>query len=169
MPRIDEIDRRTDVVFILFYFADTIHGVTKVQKLLFLIEKETQFFEEYQEDVAFNFAPYKMGPFSESVYEELQFLLQLNAIKSEPLENASSMSPNDSDLSNKQFTITRKGEKIASQLVELLESEYQDELEQIIDEYNARSLTELLRYIYTEYPGYTTESEIRDDLFQGAD
>lgn len=167
MPRIDEIDRRTDVVFIVFYFAESIRGVTKVQKILFLIEHETEFFEEYSEDVGFNFAPYKMGPFAEGVYEEIHFLLQLNAIEAQTMPD-SSIDQADSELSHKEFTITSKGEKIASQLVEILEPEFQQELEELVERYNSMSLTELLRHVYTEYPEYTTESEITDDVFQEA-
>src|SRR6056297_1705007 len=112
MARIDEIDRRTDVVFILFYFADRIRGETKLQKLLFLIEQETEFFKQYEDDVAFNFAPYKMGPFSDEVYSEIEFLLQLSAIESEPMEKPAGTSQGDSLLENKEFQITSKGEKI---------------------------------------------------------
>lgn len=167
MPRIDEIDRRTDVVFILFRFAEKIRGVTKVQKLLFLIEQETGFFQDHEDTIAFNFAPYKMGPFSEHVYEELQFLLQLDAIEAEDLQQSHAPIL-ASELSNKEFSITQKGEKIASQLVELLEPEHRHEVQMTITEYNQKSLTELLRYVYTEYPEFAAESEIKDELFEEA-
>ncbi|KTG22189.1 type II toxin-antitoxin system antitoxin SocA domain-containing protein [Haloferax profundi] len=166
MPRIDEIDRRTDVVFVVFYFGKSIRGVTKVQKLLFLIEEETSFFEEYRDSIAFNFAPYKMGPFSEEVYEELHFLLQLDAIEARPISDPV-IEGSDPDLSNKEFVITAKGEKIASQLVEILEPEYREELRDLVEQYNELSLNELLRHVYSEYPEYTTESEIKDEIFQG--
>lgn len=165
MARIDEIDRRTDVVFILFYFAESIRGVTKLQKLLFLIEQETGFFEEYEEEVAFDFAPYKMGPFSDEVYSEIEFLLQLSAIESTPMKQSGGLNQSHSRLSNKEFCITSKGEKIASQLVDVLEPEYEEELQELVEEYNTMDLNELLRYVYTEYPEYTTESEIKDEVF----
>jgi hypothetical protein len=165
MARIDEIDRRTDVVFILFYFAKRVRGVTKLQKLLFLVEQETEFFEEYEDDVAFNFAPYKMGPFSDEVYSELEFLLQLSAIESEPMDKPAGVGQADSALGNKEFQITSKGEKIAAQLVEVLEPEYAEELEELVAEYNSMELKELLRYVYSEYPDYAVESEIMDDVF----
>ena len=168
MARIDEIDRRTDVVFILFYFAERVRGVTKLQKLLFLIEQETEFFEEYSDDVAFNFAPYKMGPFSDEVYSELEFLLQLSAIESEPLEKSSDPNQSDRGLGNSKFYITSKGRKIAAQLVKLLEPEYEDELKELVMEYNSMQLKELLRYVYSEYPDYAVESEIQDEVFSEA-
>lgn len=163
MPPIDEIDRRTDVVFLLFHYADEIRGVTKLQKLLFLVEQETEFFEDYEDDIAFNFAPYKMGPFSEHVYEELEFLLAMDAIESQPLAEQNAIKVLG-DLQEKRFVITGKGSKIAQGLADQLESEYQSELADLVEEYNGRSLKELLRYVYTEYPDYAAESEIIADL-----
>jgi len=165
MPRIDQIDRRTDVVFILFHYAGTIRGITKLQKLLFLIEKETEFFEECGDDLAFEFYEHKMGPFSEHVYEELRFLQQLNAIETEPMEGEEG----DPDaLTNKVFTITPKGEKIAAELAGHLEDEYNEELAELVAKYNPMELRKLLHHVYTEYPDYTTESEIKDEILAEA-
>ena len=147
------------MVFILLYHAGTIHGITKLQKLLFLVEKETEFFEEYGDDLAFEFTAHKMGPFSKHVYEEVRFLQQLQAIRTEPMEGE----PDDEDLTNKVFHITSKGEKIASELSNQLDDEYDDELRAIVEKYNSMELRELLRYVYTEYPEFTTESDIKDE------
>lgn len=165
MPRIDQIDRRTDVVFILFYHAESIHGVTKLQKLLFLIEEETEFFKKYNNDLAFEFNAHKMGPFSKHVYEEIRFLQQLNAIETEPMEDRGQ---GENDLTNKIFHITPKGEKIASELAHQLEPEYNEELAELVEKYNHIGLRELLNYVYTEYPSFTTESEIKDDILTEA-
>ena len=164
MGRIDQIDRRTDVIFILFYFAEEIYGVTKVQKLLFLIEQETEFFNEFEEDVNFNFAPYKMGPFSQEVYLELHFLLQLDAIDKDDWDAEAEYV--ETDLANQKFVITSKGRKIAQELVEILEPEHREELESLVQQYNALQLNDLLKYVYTEYPTYTIESEIKDEVLR---
>ncbi|QOS10421.1 uncharacterized protein HfgLR_01340 [Haloferax gibbonsii] len=165
MPRIDQIDRRTDVVFILFHHAESIHGITKLQKLLFLIEEETAFFEEYKDDLAFEFDAHKMGPFSKHVYEEIRFLQQLNAIKTEPMENESE---GEDQLTNKIFHITPKGKKIASELASQLEPRYNEELAEVVENYNDMELRELLHYVYTEYPSFATESEIKDEILTEA-
>lgn len=164
MPRIDQIDRRTDVVFILFYYAGSIHGVTKLQKLLFLVEKETQFFEEHGNKLDFEFTAHKMGPFSKHVYEEIRFLEQLRAIETESMEEESG----DEDLTNEIFHITPKGEKIASELCNQLDPEHDEELEALVKKYNRMELRELLRYVYTEYPAFTTESEIKEEVLPEA-
>jgi hypothetical protein len=160
MPRIDQIDRRTDVVFILLHHAGSIRGITKLQKLLFLVEEETEFFEAYNEGLEFEFYAHKMGPFSEHVYEEIRFLQQLKAIKTEPMEAGHK----GDDLTKKVFYLTKKGEKIAAELASQLEPEYDEELASLVEEYNELELRELLRYVYTEYPAFTTESEIKDEI-----
>lgn len=164
MPRIDQIDRRTDVVFILFHHAGSIRGITKLQKLLFLVEEETEFFEEYGEELEFEFYAHKMGPFSEHVYEEIRFLQQLKAIEMEPMETGTE----EDDLTNQVFHITKKGEKIAAELVNQLEPEYNEELATLVGEYNELELRKLLRYVYAEYPAFTTESEIKDEILAEA-
>jgi hypothetical protein len=163
MGQIDTVDRRTDVVFLLFNYGEEVAGVTKLQKLLFLVEEESAFFEAYRDDVGFKFAPYKMGPFSEHVYEELQFLLTLDAIETTPLPDAPTGIERD-DLSGQRFTITPKGRKIATELESQLEPKFRYELTVLVEEYNDYSLTELLEYVYSEYPEYAAESEIIDQL-----
>ena len=163
MPKIDQIDRRTDVVFLLFRYAETIGGVTKLQKLLFLVEKETEFFNTYEDVVSFNFAPYKMGPFSENVYTEVQFLREMKAIETEPMKSKFGTEYDDS-LSNKRFTITEKGMKIATELETILEPKYRYELSELIEEYNSMDLRELLEYVYKEYPEFAEKSEIKDQV-----
>ena len=160
MPRIDQIDRRTDVVFILLHHAESIRGITKLQKLLFLVEQETDFFADYGDDLAFEFTPHKMGPFSKHVYEEIRFLQQLNAIEMEPMDDQSA----EDDLTNKIFHITPKGEKIAAELANQLEAEYNKELQLVVEQYNHMALRDLLQYVYQEYPSFATESEIKDDI-----
>ncbi|WP_226041311.1 SocA family protein [Natrinema sp. DC36] len=148
------------MVFILFHHAGSIQGVTKLQKLLFLVEEETEFFEKYGPELAFEFTAHKMGPFSKHVYEEIRFLQQLKAIETEPMAGDS----DGEEFTNKVFYITPKGEKIASQLSNQLDAEYDEELRALVEKYNPMELRELLRYVYEEYPAFTTESEIKDEI-----
>ncbi|AAV44386.1 unknown (plasmid) [Haloarcula marismortui ATCC 43049] len=104
-----------------------------------------------------------MGPFSEYVYEEIEFLLSLNAIESEPLDRAIS-NDNNATLAEKRFSITPKGQKIASELEKQLEAKYRQELRTVVDTYNRMALTRLLEYVYREYPSFAAESEILDEL-----
>src|SRR3989344_6285597 len=72
MPSILE---KSDMILLLLYgrgakghFSEPIQGITRLMKLLFLLEKEAGIND------GFSFVPYKMGPFSSEVYPELEFL-----------------------------------------------------------------------------------------------
>lgn len=173
MAKIDEIDRPTDAAILLFHLAGEVDGITKIQKLLYLIEEETSFGQKYEDEISFNFRPYKMGPFSPEVYEEVEFLLNIDAI--EKLEGESTASENweisrydeeegSEGLSGKRFRITEKGRKIGEELANKLSIEEIDELKDKLNEYNDLTLTQLLEYVYTEYPKMTVESEIKNQV-----
>ncbi|WP_336361807.1 type II toxin-antitoxin system antitoxin SocA domain-containing protein [Haladaptatus sp. ZSTT2] len=174
MAKIDNIDRPTDAAFILFYLSGEIAGITKVQKLLFLMEKESAFGEKYKQDISFDFDAYKMGPFSPKVYEEVEFLQNIGAIEQEPLEHTASDSyeiskytnseEGSEGLSNKQFRMTDKGKKIARELVNVLEENEVEELNEMLSKYNEMSLMHLLEYVYTTYPEMTSRSEIKEQV-----
>src|ERR1700678_4471139 len=57
-----------------------IGGITRLQKLLFLLWKEAGIQEV---DSGFEFRPYKAGPYSRKLYDELELLENLNFIQSE--------------------------------------------------------------------------------------
>lgn len=173
MGKIDNIDRSTDALFLLFYFANEVKGITKVQKLLFLIEEETNFGHTYRDEITLDFEGYKMGPFSPEVYDEIEFLINLGAIKKEEIEETATDSyeikeydqeEGSEGLSGKKFKITDKGEKIARKLLDVVDEKQVQELEEKVEKYNTMSLMQLLEYVYSEYPEMTTESEIKDQV-----
>lgn len=174
MAKIDEIDRPTDAAFLLFYLSGEIRGITKIQKLLFLIEKETRFGERYDDKITFDFKAYKMGPFSPKVYEEVELLLNIGALEKVEGEESASDSfeinqytdneEGSEGLSGKTFRITQKGQKIGKQLEGLLDDDEIKELRALVEEYNEMPLMQLLEYVYTSYPKMTSKSEIKEDV-----
>lgn len=178
MSKIDEIDRPTDALFLLLQNAEEIEGVTKIQKLLFLMENETKFGKKYGSKTSFEFEPYKMGPFSPKVYDELELLDNMNAMETEGMDKNSTESyeftnfndafnkerDNSNGLSNNRFIVTEKGEKIGKSLMDLLSKDVRKDLSKTIERYNSMSLNQLLEYVYTEYPEMTTKSEIVDQV-----
>lgn len=173
MARINSIDRPTDAAFLLFHIAEEVEGITKIQKLLFIIEEETIFGEKYGREIEFDFNPYKMGPFSAQVYDEISLLLNMNAIEKQDMNKSRSDAwefeqyteeKSSNELANKKFTITEKGKKIGRELEEYLDEDVFEDLESTIEEMNSLSLDGLLEYVYTEYPDMTTKSEIKDQV-----
>lgn len=165
MTKIDIIDRETDLALLMFYFAGDVEGITRVQKLLFLLEEESELGEEYN-SISFDFDSYKYGPFSEQVYDEVELLLNMNAI--EAVESDKDFDwvreENDNEFAGKKFKLTEKGQKMCRELSEIAGKENSQDLEALMNEYNTLSLKELLGYVYEQYPEYTTESEIKAEI-----
>ena len=165
MPKIDEINEETDLAFLLCHYADEVDGITRLQKLLFLLQEETEFTELY-ENVEIEFKPYKYGPFSEQVYDELELLINMGAIEEVEADDADRVrtSTDSRSHANKRFLVTERGETIAEDVNRALDSDVQEEFEQVVEEYLDMELEDLLRYVYSQYPDYTTESEIKEDI-----
>jgi len=168
MAKNNEINQETDLAFLLFHHADEVEGTTKLQKLFFLLEQESAFNEVY-DDVEIEFEPYKYGPFSEQIYDELEMLILWDVIEEEEMDTDVDSIRDESDKSshaNKRFTLTEKGEKVASEVNRSLDDDIEEEFEEIVDEYLDMSVDDLLEYVYKQYPDYTTKSEIKDEVLE---
>jgi uncharacterized protein YwgA len=158
-----------------------INGITRLQKLLFLLEREGGL---EKTESGYKFEPYKAGPYSPVLYDDIEFLENIGLIKSEisgvateeevaDLEFTFEELMDDKDTNTadayveKRFTLTSEGiQKIKS----LLESnEYKpvaDSIRKIKSKYGNCSLDDLLYYVYTKYPEMTIESEIKDHVLR---
>ena len=169
-----------------------IGGITRLQKLMFLLEKE----ERPESSGQFYFEAYKAGPYSPQLYDDLEFLENLGLINSTVTAEASEPeaeevdrlsfdhlmdieSENSSDRYNvegpatadsfeeRRYQLTDLGKE---HLVELLETgkftPLVDKIRRIKSKYGRHSLNDLLYYVYTKYPEMTTESEIRDRILR---
>lgn len=163
MPRIDQIDRRTDVVLLLFHHAESIRGVAKLQQLVFLVEQEATMFDEYGDAFTFEFYPHETGPLSDYVFEEIRLLQELRAIETVPANAQSSITAAETPVGD-VFRLTSKGEKIAAELARQLEHAYGEDLSTLVDEYNGMSLSALFQYVCSAYPRFMRKAELEDDV-----
>jgi uncharacterized protein YwgA len=166
--------------------ANGINGITRLQKFLFLLENEDcikKIGDGYQ------FEAYKAGPYSPTLYDDLEFLENLGLIKSEISGVATEEEEADMDFTfeelmddeeltddeiktpdlydEKRFRITKDG---AVKVKAILEKEefapVVDGIRKIKSKFGNYSLNDLLYYVYTEYPDMTTESEIKDHILR---
>ena len=185
---------RSDIILtLLAKNGSVIVGTTRMQKLLFLIEKECRIIPE---DGHFEFQPYRFGPASKSLYDDFEFLINLgymtksdekggfvsshNLDEIENLngddflddENSEDDSDEDEDVEPSISTatddlvvyrITPAGVQFLNDngFLEMKDAKAIDDLRR---KYGKKSLLELLRHVYSKYPDYTTESEIKDKL-----
>lgn len=175
--------------------AKGIGGITRLQKLLFLLWKEAGIQEV---ESGFEFRPYKAGPYSRKLYDELEWLENLGLIKSEVQGEATEAEaveleelsfeqlmgddahPFQDDVSRseastadtfeeRRFTLTNKGLKVVESLAAKPGSKpFTDGIRRIKSKFANYSLQDLLYHVYTKYEaeGWTSESEIRDNVLR---
>ena len=169
----------------------TLAGVTRLEKLLFLLQKETSF---EKMDSFYEFTAHNYGPFSKEVYEALDFLegCELIQIKERvhsshyanvgeilllqeianvgeikllqeisEVEAEEVTTDNAIGVTEKLFTLTENGHKVAQKLRQTIEKHRPkdvEELRAIIRRYGKLPLNQLIRYVYRQYPKMTVKS-----------
>ena len=161
-----------------------ISGITRFQKLLYLITKEDA--AKNITKAIFDFVPYKMGPYSSKLYDDLEMMENLGLLESSPVSNPTAeelaegslnfddLMGEDSDTSDstdsaeeKQYRLTEKGISYAKEV--LTNPDYApvlDSIRKVKSRFSNYSLQDLLYYVYTKYPEDTTESMIKDQVFR---
>ncbi len=154
--------------------GEVIRGITRIMKLLFLLEKETGC-DRYCPDY-YQFTPYKLGPFSPKVYEDLKLLIELGFVRRQDLDKDGIPLIHPDDLKIDEgfrfnevttiYTLTELGREYAEKLAKGLKPEVIEGIRQIRTRFAAMPLKELLGYVYQRYPEYTTQSEILEKLLR---
>lgn len=166
-------------------------GITRLQKLLFLLQMEA---DAKEVDSGFEFAPYKAGPYSAKLYDDLEFLENLGLVESsvsgdaveaeaveidllsfdelmgdsaDPFQNTKDGFGASDAYEERRFTLSDRGRE---RVTKLLDNEslisIVDGIRRIKGKFSKYSLNDLLYYIYTKYPEWTTESEIKDQVMR---
>jgi len=150
-------------VFLLFLLKannnEPIIGITRLEKLLFLIREEILKGTPLEGDY-YVFEPYKYGPFSTSIFDDVQLMEDMGYMSKEELKDGQTI-----------YSITKKGiEKVDSilerspdKLRRYLE-EIQNKITAIKKDKNSIPLRKLLAYVYQKYPDFAINSEIRDRI-----
>ena len=150
------------------------NGITRLEKLLFLVEQETALDEEIDE--TFPFEPYHYGPYSKQVYDAVDMLESLQLLDErrvqvtpgldlgEEVETLDEFDLNEDEYVERQLFLTQDGRDVARVLSRQLSPKGKDALTEIKDRYGGMSLRSLLRYVYSSYPDFTTKSRIRDRI-----
>jgi len=166
--------------------SGSINGITRFQKLLFLLEREGQLVPEGD---GFQFEAWKAGPYSAGLYDDLELLDNLGYIQSEVSgkitdaeaaevdlldfedlmgeeeEVSDGITPSPDAYEERRFTLTEKGrEKVLDLLSREGVDELVDRIRRIKSKYSHYSLSDLLYHVYTKYPDMTTESEIKEKV-----
>lgn len=151
---------------------DRIEGITRLEKLVFLLENETKLGKLLSEDPAFRAD--RFGPFSAKVYEAIDMLLLARLVED---SSSPSLTPDDSweaemvvgiepadQYATRNVTLTPKGRKYYEALIRELPPWAEGELRDFKERFATVPLRQLIRYVYQRYPKMTERSVIRDDI-----
>lgn len=159
--------------------GESIQGIVRIMKLLFLMKMDAGL-DRYVTDY-YAFAPYKLGPFEKTVYDDLDALVERNLIERKPIEenqlSSESRLPKELEIEesidfdrvkmNAIYALTDTGKKYAlayAKDAEQIDVAILKSIKDIKSTWASQPLKRLLRYVYKKYPEYTTESEILDKV-----
>ncbi len=162
--------------------GDHVNGITRLQKLLYLLEQEEHI---RPSGPGFDFEPYRAGPYSPALYDDLEILENLGLIASEVTAESVEEEEPEIDRLNfdqlmggeddkaadafeeRKFYLTQAGRMRIAAIINA--GEYKpvcDGIRKIKSLYGHYSLHDLLHFVYTRYPEMTTESKIREQVLQ---
>lgn len=154
---------------------DRMEGVTRLEKLIFLLEQETPIGDQLTEKPEFE--PHNFGPFSAKVYQAVDVL-----VAAEFLQDTAELSPSTEDsweteelvgtaraeqadpYATRNFSLTERGRTYYKALIQELPESTETTLSDFKARFGALPLRQLIRYVYKKYPGYTGKSSIRDEI-----
>lgn len=154
-----------------------IEGITRLEKLIFLLERDTSAAKWLSEDAEFK--PYNFGPFSSKVYQAIDLLSAAQIVEDSgtstktPDDNwenyhvIGGKMPADDPYVTRDFRLTDRGWRYYSKLVERLPESAVDELAEFKDRFAHLPLRQLVRYVYQRYADFTDQSLIRDEVLGG--
>jgi uncharacterized protein YwgA len=192
-----KITNPKDLIMLILYvpgtsgsLCDPIEGQTRLMKMLFLFKKELSRrfnLDQVIDEKAFpDFKAYDYGPYSASVYSDLEFLVNLNFVEvilagerefleeeRQEFEYWTATKNEDEDLDTqylgRQFRLTKLGRRfVEKKLIE--EKKVTQEQLKVLGDFKKRccesSLRSLLRYVYTRYEDMTEKSKIKQEVLK---
>jgi uncharacterized protein len=150
-----------------------IQGVTRLEKLLFLLERETSASEWLTEDAEFR--AYNYGPFSSKVYQAVDMLSAAGLVKDSGQQSSDEedswekenaiFDRNDLDpYATRDFELTPDGWQYYKALASEVGAEQLKEVSAFKSRFANVPLRQLVRYVYERYDEFTSKSVIRDDI-----
>ena len=173
-----------DLLILLLYAAgksgqtnEPVEGVTRVQKLFFLLQQKEYAPDELAEVARkYEFEPYKMGPFTGQLQTELDELQSAGIVRmerlkywlrddSDPQDGAAEAGSLQRRVESCRFSLTVDwGEQIAKDLWAGLTPGQRQGLSKFKSFFNSLSLRQLLIFVYEKFPKYAVKSTIKDQL-----
>ncbi|MDI6884130.1 MAG: hypothetical protein QMD00_03195 [Hadesarchaea archaeon] len=131
------------LLMLLHSLGGEIRGATRLQKLLFLLNREQGV------EIPYRFTPYMFGPHSPDVFEDALDLELAGYLRIENFVHEPSLSGDC--VIERTYRLTLKGAQNAKRIHERLPANQKRALSSL-KRFNEMRLTDLLKYVYTKYP-----------------
>ena len=133
-----------------------INGRTRFQKLIFLMQMEGNLNDLAPTDT-YRFEPYDYGPFSSTLYDDLDIHIERGLI-----DDSKEELDEEDDIVKYEYQLEPEGQEfIEEQLSEGALERIVNEAERIVGEYGDMPLPELIDLVYAKYPDYAENSVLR--------
>jgi len=165
---------------------EPIKGRTRIMKMIFLFDKEIRNNFEKDSDVENiqlpDFLPWKYGPFSKDIYDDIEFFINNAFIIYKTLNEEMSLAEIDeyenwmedysledkselilNILNEERFSLSDKGVKfVEGEIYNRISANQEEILTNFKARLNEATLSAILRYVYKKYPEFSKESQIQD-------
>ena len=152
--------------------GEPVRGITRLQKLLFLLWKEGAFYADIPKLYDFNrFLAYDFGPCMDDLYDDLDFADDIGLIRIEQVPSGNKFEGGDEDAflkdfgfkfvkkpTRRDFSLTEVGMEAAKEIYDQLDEVHRTNLDEIKRRFNSMPFFELLRYVYRKYPAFAKKS-----------
>jgi hypothetical protein len=149
-----------------------IEGITRLEKLLFLLERETDATHWLKEDAGFS--SNNFGPFSAKAYQEIEMLTSAGLVddsarltdsvedtwETEHIIGEESVDP----YATRNLSLTEKGHRYYKALLSELPENAEEVVAEVKHRFGSMPLRRLIRHVYQRYPDFTDKSIIRDQI-----
>lgn len=189
----NRIDNRKDILLLLLYSPgqrdennEPISGRTRIVKMIFLFRMEAlPHFKkgtEITDENFYQFFAWNFGPFSQDVYDDLNFFILRDFIEvSESDEDVlpesaeewhewlsrsglSAEAEEPEEYREEVFRLTPTGVEFTGSLYLLLSESQRQLLKEFKSRMTSTPLSAILRYVYGRYPGMTERSKIKEQV-----
>lgn len=149
--------------------AGEIEGITRLEKLLFLLEKESGVAGLLTEDPDFH--SHHFGPFSSKVYAAIDLLAAAGLVSDSTTAASSTEDTWESEVvlgldadpyATRDIALTALGKDYYDSLLRELPPGTEGEISELKSRFASLPLRQMVRYVYRRYPDFTDKSKIRD-------
>ena len=170
------IETGLDVVMALLHASEDprrevepVRGITRLQKILFLLWKEGGFYEDIPN--LYNFKAYDFGPCMDDLYDDLDFAEDIELVHVEEVPSGNEYEYADEEAflndfgfrwvkksARRDYSLTETGHEAAQDIFRALDDDHLKRLIQIKSRFNSMPFFDLLRYVYRKYPAFARKS-----------